>query len=307
MTDQVPEGAGGEQRCGYIGLIGRPNVGKSTLLNRLLGMKLSIVSNRPQTTRHRLLGVQTRGDTQFVYVDTPGLHGEQKKALNRTLNRTAVAVLGDVDVIVLLVEPGRWTDDDDRVLKHVREAGRPVIAVINKVDLIPHKEQLLPFMEELSQRHEFADIVPLSATKGQNVEPLEDAIRGFLPVSAFFFPEDQVTDRSERFLVAERIREQLMRTLGQEVPYSTSVAVEAFEAGASLTRIAAVIWVEREGQKAIVIGKGGEQLKRIGQQARRQIEPLLGTRVHLELWVKVRAGWADDERAVKSLGYDEGS
>lgn len=295
----------GGQRCGYVGLVGRPNVGKSTLLNRLLGMKLSIVSRRPQTTRNRLIGVQTRGDTQFVYVDTPGLHGEQKKALNRYLNRSAVTALGDVDVVVMVVEPERWTDDDELVLKHLRRAGRPVVAVVNKVDLIPQKDRLLPFLQKLAQRYDFEEIVPLSASKGQNVEPLERILRRFLPEAPFFFPEDQVTDRSERFLVAELIREQLMRTLGQEVPYSTTVEVEAFEDEGERARIAAVIWVERDGQKAMVIGKGGQQLKRIGQQARAQIQDLLGRRVHLDLWVKIREGWADDERAMKSLGYDD--
>ncbi|SEO51911.1 GTPase Era [Aquisalimonas asiatica] len=306
MTDP-DAGTDGErpQRCGYIGLVGRPNVGKSTLLNRLLGMKLSIVSRRPQTTRNSILGVQTRDDTQFIYVDTPGLHGRQKKALNRYLNRSAVTALRDVDVVVMLVEPQRWTDDDELVLEHLRQLDRPVIAVVNKVDLIPHKEELLPFLEELAGRYPFREIIPLSAEKGQNVEPLEEVIRGYLPESVFYFPEEQVTDRSQRFLVAELIREQLMRTLGQEVPYSTSVALEAFEESDRLIRISAVIWVERDGQKAIVIGNGGQQLKRIGQQARRQIEHLVEKKVHLELWVKIREGWADDERAMKSLGYDE--
>ena len=303
MTDTHPDAQA--SRCGYIALVGRPNVGKSTLLNRLLGMKLSIVSRRPQTTRNRLIGVQTRGQTQYVYVDTPGVHGDQKKALNRYLNRSAVTALGDVDVVVMVVEPERWTDDDDLVLKHLRQAGRPVVAVINKVDLIPHKDRLLPFIEELAGRYDFAEIVPLSATKGQNVAPLEEVLERFLPEAPFLFPEEQVTDRSERFLVAELIREQLMRSLGQEVPYSATVEVEAFEEESQRTRIAAVIWVERDGQKAIVIGKGGQQLKRIGQQAREQIQELLQRRVHLDLWVKVRAGWADDERAMKSLGYDD--
>lgn len=295
----------GVQRCGYIGLVGRPNVGKSTLLNRLLGMKLSIVSRRPQTTRNSILGVQTRGDTQFIYVDTPGLHTRQKKALNRYLNRSAVTALRDVDVVVMLVEPQRWTEDDELVLEHLRQIDRPVIAVVNKVDLFPQKEELLPFLEELAGRYPFTDIVPLSAEKGQNVEPLEKLIRGYLPESVFYFPEEQVTDRSQRFLVAELVREQLMRTLGQEVPYSTSVAVEAFEESDNLIRMSAVIWVERDSQKAIVIGNGGKQLKRVGQNARHQIEQLVGKKVHLELWVKVREGWADDERAMKSLGYDE--
>ncbi|WP_290647701.1 GTPase Era [Aquisalimonas sp.] len=293
------------QRCGYVGLVGRPNVGKSTLLNRLLGMKLSIVSRRPQTTRHRILGVHTHGNTQLIYVDTPGLHGKQKKALNRYLNRSAVAALRDVDVVVMLVEPGRWLEDDELVLEHVRQVDRPVIAVVNKVDLVPRKEALLPYLKELSGRFAFSEIVPLSATKGQNVESLQEAIRGYVPESVFYFPQDQVTDRSQRFLVAELIREQLMRTLGQEIPYSTSVEVEAFEESKSLVRIAAVIWVERDGQKAIVIGQGGRQLKLIGQNARRHIEQFMGKQAHVELWVKVREGWADDERAMKSLGYDE--
>lgn len=295
-----------DTRCGTIALVGRPNVGKSTLLNRLLGMKLSIVSRRPQTTRHRLLGIHTAGNKQFVYVDTPGLHGNQKRALNRMLNGTAVAALGDVDVIMMVVEPGQWRDDDAMVLRHVQAAERPVVAVVNKVDQLKHKEALLPFMEELAGRHDFAAIIPLSATRGDNVEPVERTLTDWLPQSPFLFPDDHLTDRSERFLVAELVREQLMRMLGEEVPYSTSVVIDAFEADDRLTRIAATIWVEREGQKAIVIGRGGEQLKRIGAQARESIQGLLEVQVHLELWVKVRAGWADDEHALRSLGYDEG-
>ncbi len=299
---------GGEQptRCGFVGLVGRPNVGKSTLLNQLIGMKVSIVSRRPQTTRNRILGVATRGHAQFVYLDTPGVHGGGKRALNRYLNRSASAALRDADVLVMVVEPGRWQDDDDRVLQQVRATGRPVIAAVNKIDRLRRREELLPYMETLAGHQVFDEIVPLSATRGENVDTLQDVLEGYLPESGFLFPDDQVTDRSERFLVAELVREQLMRTLGQEVPYSTSVSVEAFEEGDALTRIAAVIWVERDGQKAIVIGAGGKQLKAIGQSARQQVERLLGVQAHLELWVKVREGWADDERALKSLGYDEG-
>lgn len=294
-------------RCGFVALVGRPNVGKSTLLNALLGMKISIVSRKPQTTRHRILGVATHDRVQALYVDTPGLHRQQHRALNRSLNRTANAALKDVDLVVFVLEALKWTEEDALVLRNIVAAGVPCVAVVNKVDTVPRKEQLLPFLKDLSEKHEFAAIVPLSAQRARNLDALRGEIESRLPeTDAFLYPEEQVTDRSERFLAAELVREQLMEVLGQEVPYSAAVEIESFEQADGLTRINALIWVERPGQKAIVIGKGGHQLKRIGQGARREMQRLLGTRVHLETWVKVREGWADDERAMQSLGYDEG-
>lgn len=294
------------RHCGFVGIVGRPNVGKSTLLNRLLGMKLSIVSRKPQTTRHRVLGVSTSGTTQIVYVDTPGMHGREPRALNRVLNRSADSVLRDMDVLLFVLDGQRWEADDDLVLEKLKTLSCPIIAVVNKVDRIPDKAALLPVLEKLSKRLDFAAIVPVSAAKGSNVDALEREILQRLPESdVFFFPEEQVTDRSERFLVAELIREQLMEALGQEVPYSATVSVEADAREEGRRRIHAVIWVERPGQKAIVIGQGGRQLKQIGQRARAGIETLLGEHVYLDLWVKVRSGWADDERALRTLGYDE--
>ena len=292
-------------RCGFVALVGRPNVGKSTLLNRLLGMKISIISRKPQTTRNRILGIDTREGTQTVYVDTPGMHRRQHRALNRSLNRAAVSALHDVDLAVFVVEALRWCDDDELVLEKIKAAGVPALVAINKVDKVARKELLLPYLQQLAARHDFAALVPVSARRGRNLDALRKEIVRHLPVTGqYMFPEDQITDRSERFLVAELVREQLMETLGQEVPYSTAVEIESFERKGDLTRIHVLIWVERPGQKAIVIGKGGHQLKQIGQKARPQIERLLGPRVFMELWVKVREGWADDERAVQSLGYD---
>ncbi len=294
-------------RCGLVAIAGRPNVGKSTLLNRLLGMKISIVSRKPQTTRNRIIGISTRDDYQVVYVDTPGIHAREARQLNRMLNRNAVAAIQGVDLVLFVVEALKWTDDDELVLERIRASGLPVIAVVNKVDLLKDKDALLPYLQELSQRHPFEAIIPLAASRGLNIDPLEPEIARRLPESdVFLYPEDQVTDRSERFLVAELVREQLMRQLGQEVPYSTTVEIERFRNERGVAHIHAAILVERDGQKAIVIGKGGRQLKEIGQRARLQIEQLLGRKVYLELWVKVREGWSDDERALRSLGFEEG-
>ncbi len=303
MTETADQGL----RCGFVAIVGRPNVGKSTLLNHILGMKVSIVSRKPQTTRNRILGINTRDNYQAVYVDTPGVHAREARKLNRMLNRNATAALQGVDLAVLVVEAGSWTADDDLVLKHLKQAGVPAIAAVNKVDLIPKKEELLPYLQTLAERHDFQAVVPISAERGVNLEALEGEIVQRLPASeTLLFPEDQVTDRSERFLVAELVREQLMRQLGQEVPYSTTVEIERFRYERGVAHINAVILVERDGQKAIVIGKGGHQLKQIGQRARHAIERLLGRRVYLELWVKVREGWADDNRALRSLGFEEG-
>ncbi|MEZ5541667.1 MAG: GTPase Era [Pseudomonadota bacterium] len=295
----------GEFHCGYIALIGRPNVGKSTLLNRILGQKISITSRRPQTTRHSILGIKTVAHAQLIYVDTPGIHDYAGRAMNRHLNRTASTVLQDVDVVVFVVEAGRWLPDDELVLKKLAGLGAPVIVAVNKIDRLPDRALLLPELEALSWRHDFAAIIPVSAAKGTNIAALEAAIEARLPVGAPYYPEDQVTDRSERFLVAELIREKLFRKLARELPYGLTVEVEAFRREARVTHIHALIWVERQSQKSIVIGRQGALLKEVGQQARRDIEALLDTQVNLKLWVKVKEGWADDERALHSLGYNQ--
>lgn len=295
----------GDYRCGYIALVGRPNVGKSTLLNRLIGQKISITSRRPQTTRHRIIGIKTLANAQLVYVDTPGLHGYSGRAMNRHMNRTASMAIRDVDVVVFLVEGLRWTPDDDLVLTELERLDCPVILAVNKVDLIADKEILLPGLQALSDRRDFTQIIPLSARRGDNVAELESCVESLLPVGAPFFPDDQVTDRSERFLVAERIREKLFRKLTKELPYGLSVEVEHFRRERYTLHIHALIWVERQSQKSIVIGKQGAVLREVGQQARIEIEKMLESKVNLKLWVKVKEGWADDERALKSLGYSD--
>jgi GTP-binding protein Era len=295
----------GDYRCGYIALVGRPNVGKSTLLNRLIGQKISITSRRPQTTRHRIIGIKTLANAQLVYVDTPGLHGYSGRAMNRHMNRTASMALRDVDVVVFLVEGLRWTADDDLVLAALEHLDCPVILAVNKVDLIADKETLLPGLQALSRKRLFTDVIPLSARKGDNVEELETCVEALMPAGEAFFPEDQVTDRSERFLVAERIREKLFRKLARELPYGLSVEVEHFRRERHCIHIHALIWVERQSQKTIVIGKQGAVLREVGQQARLEIEKMLDSKVNLKLWVKVKEGWADDERALKSLGYSD--
>jgi GTP-binding protein Era len=297
----------GDYRCGYIALVGRPNTGKSTLLNRLIGQKISITSRRPQTTRHRIIGINTLENAQFIYVDTPGLHRYSGRAMNRYMNRTASMALQDVDVVVFLVEGLRWTPDDELVLGKLASLDCPVILAVNKVDLIADKASLLPGLQALSRKRAFAHIIPISAHKGDNVAALESCVAAVLPAAAPFFPEDQVTDRSERFLVAERIRETLFRNLARELPYGVSVEVERFRRERHCIHIHALIWVERQSQKTIVVGRKGEMLHEIGQQSRVEIEKMLESKVNLKLWVKVKEGWADDERALKSLGYaDDG-
>jgi len=295
----------GDYRCGYIALVGRPNTGKSTLLNRLIGQKISITSRRPQTTRHRIIGIKTLANAQLVYVDTPGLHGYSGRAMNRHMNRTASMAIRDVDVVVFLVEGLRWTPDDDLVLAELERLDCPVILAVNKVDLIADKEILLPGLQALSDKRVFTQIIPLSARRGDNVAELESCVESLLPLGAPFFPDDQVTDRSERFLVAERIREKLFRKLTKELPYGLSVEVEHFRRERYTLHIHALIWVERQSQKSIVIGKQGAVLREVGQQARIEIEKMLDSKVNLKLWVKVKEGWADDERALKSLGYSD--
>ncbi len=290
-------------RCGYVALIGRPNVGKSTLMNYVLGQKISITSHRPQTTRHRILGIKTTDSAQIVYVDTPGIHDNEKKAMNRYMNRTAGASFKDVDVIVLLVDAMRWTEEDELVINRLQNISTPVVLAVNKVDLIKKKEDLLPFIEKIKGKYEFKDIIPLSAMKGDNIEGFEKTILDYLPLSEAFYDEDQITDRSSRFLAAEIIREKLTRNLTQELPYNLTVEIEKFTQDKKLLDIAAIIWVERENQKAIIIGKNGSKLKDMGTKARIDMEKLFQQKVFLQLWVKVKSGWSDDERALNSLGY----
>jgi GTP-binding protein Era len=290
-------------RCGKVAVVGRPNVGKSTLVNALVGFKVSIVAPKPQTTRHRIIGVLNREDGQLVFVDTPGLHDASGHAINRQLNRAARGALGEADVIALVVDAQRWTDEDESALSAAVQTSLPVVLVLNKVDRIADKSSLLPKIAELSRRHAFAAVVPISAGKRDNLEALVRALLALLPVAPAMFGPDELTDRSERFLVAELVREQLVRQLHAELPYSTTVEIESFRRERKLLRIAAVIWVERDGQKGIVLGAGGAQIKRIGTFARREIERQFGERCHLALHVKVREGWSDDEAALRQFGY----
>lgn len=290
-------------RAGYIAIVGRPNVGKSTLLNRLVGQKISITSRRPQTTRHRVLGIVTQPQTQFLFVDTPGLQGRHTSQLNRAMNRTATQSVEGVDAVVVVLEALRLGAADRAVLE-ILPKDVPAIAAVNKIDRVADKGTLLPFLEQLSQAYPFADIVPVSASTGRQTDELLDVLRKHLPENAPIYGEDEITDRNERFLAAEMIREKLFRLLGEEIPYATAVEIERYETEGNLRRIAAAILVERTGQKPIVIGKGGEKLKEIGSQARADMETLFGGTVFLELWVKVRKGWMDDNAMLKTLGYD---
>ncbi len=292
-------------RCGYVALIGRPNVGKSTLLNALLGQKVSITSRKPQTTRHNLLGIKTLDDCQILFVDTPGIHGDSPRAINRYMNRSAMSALRDVDVLLFLCDRGRFGDDDELVAEAFVQAKGAKVLVINKVDLIEDKRSLLPMLQSLQSRFPDAALVPTSAEKGSNLDELLQVITERLPESPFYFDEDQITDRSVRFLAAEIIREKLMRQLGEELPYSVTVQIDRFETVDNVAHLDATIYVEKAGQKGIIVGKGGERLKRIGSDARKDIEGMLDQRVMLNTWVKEKSGWSDDERAMKSLGYDE--
>jgi len=292
-------------RCGYVALVGRPNVGKSTLMNHLIGQKISITSSKPQTTRHRIIGIKTEADYQAVFVDTPGLHLNAKKAVNRYMNRTAKSTLADVDLIIFVVEASRWTEDDENVLRQLRAAAVPVVLAVNKIDHIKDKAELLPLLQGLAKKMDFAAMVPVSALRRGNLEELDKVVASHLPENEPFYAEDQITDRSERFLAAEIVREKLMRTLGQELPYELTVEIEQFKNEDNMLNIAAVIWIERDSQKPIVIGKGGSVLKKVGQLARTDMERLFDSKVFLQLWVKVKEGWSDDERALSSLGYTE--
>lgn len=291
--------------CGYAAIVGRPNVGKSTLLNRILGQKIAITSPRPQTTRHKIIGIKTGPHGQAVYVDTPGIHRGGKRAINRYMNKAARSSLAGVDVVVFVVDAARWTEQDADVLQSLAALDVPVIAAVNKIDTLAEKGLLLPYLQRLAEKFNFAAIVPLSARKGDNVDKLEAEVTSRLPQGEALFPEDQVTDRSQRFIAAELIREKLMRRLGEELPYAVTVEIEQFTVEGGMFRIHAVIWVEKEGQKAIVIGKGGAMLKEIGRHAREDMEKIFDAKVFLETWVRVKEGWSEDERLLRKLGYDE--
>jgi GTPase len=291
-------------RAGFAALVGRPNVGKSTLLNALVGEKISIVTSRPQTTRHRVLGVLNRPGVQLAFVDTPGLHLGERRALNRAMNRAAAAALADADLVVFVIEALRFFEEDQAVLRRIKDSGRDSIVVINKVDKVPQKDRLLPFTAELAGMHPFLDVVPVSAEKGVNLERLIEVIGSRLPESPELFPPDQRTDRSIDFQIAETIREKLTMELVEEVPYGVAVEIEKRSEEEGQLVIDAVIWVDREGQKPIVIGAKGSRLKRIGQKAREELNQRLGRRLHLNLWVKVREDWADDARALAQLGME---
>lgn len=293
------------QHCGYVAIVGRPNVGKSTLLNRILGIKLAITSHKAQTTRHAILGIKSFDDGQVVYVDTPGIHDRSDNAMNRYLNRTARSVLSDVDLLVFVVEALRWTREDEKVLSHLQQTRVPVILAINKVDKVKQKETLLPYLSEVATRHDFQDIVPLSAKTGKNLDQLEALVLRTLPPGEKLFPDDQLTDRPEKFFAAELIREQITRRYAKELPYATSVEIEKFEELQGRYRIHAVIWVEKPGQKGIIIGKNGQALKEMATQARKSMEKFFDTKVHLEIWVKVKKSWSSDEASLERLGYGE--
>ncbi|MCB1890161.1 MAG: GTPase Era [Rhodocyclaceae bacterium] len=303
MSETPEASASPDFHCGLVAIVGRPNVGKSTLSNRLVGQKISIVSRKAQTTRHRIHAVLTDGNAQFVFVDTPGFQRKHGSALNRVMNRTVTQALADVDLVFLLIEAGRIGPDDREVVELLPEGAR-VVLVINKIDRLRDKAALLPFIDEASRLFPFAEIVPLSAERGSNVDRLLEVARAYLPVGEPMFDEDAITDRSERFMASEFLREKLFRLLGDELPYGMAVEIEKYEVEGSLRRIHAAVIVDRESHKGIVIGRKGEKLKRIATDARRELEQLLEGKVFLEVWVKVRSGWADDERALKSLGYD---
>jgi GTPase len=292
-------------RSGFVALAGRPNVGKSTLLNVLVGQKLSIVTPRPQTTRNRLIGLLQLPEAQIAFVDTPGLHLGQRRALNRAMNRTAAAALGDADLVLLVLEALKWTDEDELALERIRDAHRSVIAVVNKVDRVHPRERLLPYIAQLATRHQFRHIVPISARRGSNLDDLKRVIVAELPIGEAMFPADQVTDRSRDFRITETIREKLTLELVEELPYGIAVEIEQVETrDDGQLRVAAVIWVDRAGHKPIVIGADGSRLKRVGRAARLELNHLLGGRFHLTLWVKVREDWADDVRALQHLGLE---
>ena len=289
--------------CGYVAIIGRPNVGKSTLLNHLLKQKISITSRKPQTTRHRILGISSDNACQCIFVDTPGLHAQNGKALNRIMNDTVISVIKDVDAILFVVERLTWNETDQLVLEALSKTAVPVLLLINKVDQLEDKERLLPHIDSLAKKRVFAEIIPVSALGGHNLDTVAQLVKKYLPLGPFLFPSDQITDRSSRFLAAELIREKVTRQLGDELPYEVTVEIEKFTQEGAVLHIHGLILVDRRGQKKIIVGKEGERLKSIGSEAREDMELAFQTKVMLNLWVKVKAGWADDERALQSLGY----
>ncbi|HEY5715545.1 MAG TPA: GTPase Era [Psychromonas sp.] len=294
------------QKCGLVAIVGRPNVGKSTLINALLGQKVSITSRKAQTTRHRILGIDTDGEYQTIFVDTPGLHIEEKRAINRLMNRSASSSINDVEMVIFVVEGTHWNEDDEMVLQKLQYLKCPVILAVNKIDNVEDKELLLPHLQALGERYNFKHILPISAKKGDNIEKIRVWAKEVLPESEHYFPEDYITDRSSRFMASEIVREKLMRFLGDELPYSVTVEIEQFKQKENgVLHINALILVEREGQKRMVIGNKGEKLKAIGKQARIDMEELFDSKVFLEIWVKVKSGWADDDRALRSLGYGD--
>lgn len=293
------------RRCGYVAIVGRPNVGKSTLMNHILQQKISITSRKPQTTRHNVLGIKTEGAVQAIYVDTPGMHLEHAKAINRYMNKAATTALRDVDVVIFLVDRLAWTDEDEMVVHRLQNLDCPIILAVNKVDQLEDKSVLLPHLQQLSEKLRVDEIVPISALRGVNLDALQAQVEKRLPEGEHFYPEDQITDRSSRFLAAEIVREKITRQLGDELPYQMTVEIEEFAHDGNIIHISALILVERDGQKRILIGDGGARIKQIGQQARVDMEALFDCKVMLKTWVKVKSGWSDDERALRSLGYDD--
>jgi GTP-binding protein Era len=308
MTEPLTQASTGTQRCGLVAIVGKPNVGKSTLLNALVGQKISITSRKAQTTRHRITGIRTTGDTQFIFVDTPGFQTDHANALNRSLNKTVVGAVSDVDLVLFVVNAGSFAQADAKVLALLNK-GIPALLIANKLDKVHRREEIAPWLQEMQTRHPFAQFMPMSAKNPKDIERLMTQCQAYLPEQAWWYSEDELTDRSEKFLASEIIREKLFRFTGDELPYTSTVIIDKFteEPGKTVSRmvrIAATIVVERDGHKAMVIGEGGERLKQIGTLARQELEKLMDAKVFIELWVKVRSGWADDEARVRSFGYE---